>query len=818
MSARPLFPFVTSYCMGILTAYLFSLPVLFPPAGLFIPLGAAAVCYLFRQRRASAIFLLILFFLFGLSAAAGKLNPSESDGFLRNQGKEDRLTLEGYLTDLPEGHPGWTRLRFRTVSLIREEKRTPVNTSLLLTLPGSDPGLRTGDMIRLRAAVYPPRAFGNPGGFDYPRHLARRGVFLVGRIRDSGDMARIEGKRGNPLRNRIEDLRGHVAAWIDARGYGEAGEVVKALTVGIRRGIPEDVRQAFSRTGAAHLLAISGLHFSVVAFIFFSLLGYLLSRSARLLLQVNIFRLSALISIIPVLFYTLLSGASIPTLRAATMVLTYQFAILIGRERDVYSALLLAAFLILLFSPLSLVEPAFLLSFGSVIAILYLVPRFGEFFGRKSDILFLLEPSPTRRFLGRVGTFTLVSLAALLGTAPIVALYFNLVPTLSLPANLVLVPLVSFLILPLGISACFLHWVIPPAALPLLECTAWLTQLAIEIARGISEIPFAWVRVTTPTPVEIGLIYLAVLALANLKRVRWTRYALAALIGLFLIDQGCWAVKPYLQRDLRITVLDVGRGDSVLVEFPRGKRMLIDGGGFEESRFDTGERIVAPFLWKKKITRIDYLVNTHAHYDHYGGLRYIAREFTVGEFWKDPAPGYQREFHDFLKYMHSRDIPFRVISDDSPDEEISGVQIEFLNPPHPKSKEAKKLKRDYNENSLVMRFVFGDVTYLHTADIMSRAEKRLVKKDYDLRAQILKVPHHGGRTSSTPEFLERVKPEVAVFPCGRENGYRRIHPEVFERYEKFGTVIYRSDHHGAVTVRSDGASYTVRAFRKQATQ
>lgn len=815
MTARPLVPFVAAYCLGILGGYVCSLPVLFPAAFLFVPLAAAAGCFIAGRLRLATGMIALLFFLLGISAATRILNPATSDRFLRERAEDTaRVILEGYLTELPERHPGWTRFHFRARHLVEEGTLTPVDSALLLTLRGGAPEFRVGDMLRLKAALYPPRSFGNPGGFDYPRFLSRQGTFLIGRIGDAGDIARIEGRRGNPVRNRIEDLRAEIASRIDSRTFGEAGEVLKALTVGLRRGIPRETREDFSRAGVAHLLAISGLHFGVVAFLFFVVVRFLLSRSAWLLLRVNIFRLSALVSIGPVLFYTLLSGAGIPTLRAATMILTYQAAILLGRERDVLSALLIAAFAILVFSPLSLVEPAFLLSFGSVIAILYLVPRFGEFFGRPSDLLFLEEPSRIRRFSGRVGTFVLVSLAALLGTGPIVAYYFHLVPTASLPANLVLVPFVSFFVLPLGLAACFFHFVIPPAAPFLFDLAAWLTQLAISLTHAISTVPYSWIRVTTPTLLEVALFYLAVPALANLKRVRWARYALAALIATLLLDQGYWALKPRLQRDLRITVLDVGQGDSVLVEFPRGKRMLIDGGGFEGSEFDTGERIVAPFLWKKKIKRIDYLVNTHAHMDHYGGLRFIAREFTVGEFWRDPAPGYQPEFHDFLKEVHSRDIPIRVISDDSPDEEISGVNIEFLNPPRPESEEAKKLKRDYNENSLVMRLIFKDFTYLHTADIMGRAEKRLVKKDYDLRARVLKVPHHGGKTSSTPAFLKRVKPEAAVFTTGRENGYRKTYPEVFKRYEKFNTRIYRSNRHGAVTIRSDGERYTVRTFRE----
>jgi competence protein ComEC len=225
--------------------------------------------------------------------------------------------------------------------------------------------------------------------------------------------------------------------------------------------------------------------------------------------------------------------------------------------------------------------------------------------------------------------------------------------------------------------------------------------------------------VSTPTLLEIGLLYLAILAFANRKRSRWPRAVLPGALALLALDQAYFAVRPRFERDLRVTVLDVGQGDAILFELPFGKRMLLDGGGFEASDFDPGEKLVAPFLWGKKIRRLDYVVNSHPHFDHFGGLRFILREFSVGEVWKNPQDSYYREYREFLGIIGERKIPLRILDAGAPDAEINGVKFEFLNPPPRGSGAARQLGGDQNENSLVLRVSFGETRFLFAADIMN---------------------------------------------------------------------------------------------------
>ncbi|MCX5860330.1 MAG: DNA internalization-related competence protein ComEC/Rec2 [Proteobacteria bacterium] len=839
MITRPLLPVFITYSLGILTGYFLEIPS-FHPLYLFLLSALALGLAVLNWRsptplpahrasrpegrglqpggrggpRLALVCFACLFLVLGAETSRGRLTPSAGDRFLSARAQEEgKLILDGWISGLPENYPDHVRLPFQSRFLAEGDRLFPVASRLLLNVPAPAPAFRVGDRVRLKTTLHPPRGFGNPGSFDSGRYLARQGVFLVGNIAGADEIVCREGRGGNPWLNRVQDLRRRMADFMDAGGYGESGEILKALVVGVRAGLPDDLWKDFSRTGTIHLLSISGLHFAIVAAIFFFLVRFLLSRSSYLLLRFNLFQVSAWISIPPVIFYVLVAGANIPTLRSAIMILVYQAAVILGRERDVYSALLLAAFLLVVIFPLSLLEVSFALSFGSVLAILYLTPRLAEYFQADPDLLYLLEPSRLRQFGGRVGTLALVSLAAALGTFPLVARYFNMVSLVSVPANLVLVPWLSFLSLPLGLLGGFLHFLFPETARFILDVAAWITGLSLGVVRFFSHLPGAWFRVTTPTLLEVGLLYLAVLAGANLKRSRWPKLVLPAALALLVLDQAYWMIKPQFQRDLRVTILDVGQGDAILVELPFGKRVLLDGGGFEESDFDPGEKILAPFLWEKKIRRLDYVINSHPHFDHFGGLRFILREFSVGEVWKNPQDSYYREYREFLGIIRERKLPLRIVDDAAPDLEIGGVRFEFLSPPAPGSEEALALGGDQNENSLVLRLNFGETNILLASDLMARAEARLAAKNYPLSADVLKVPHHGGKASSTPVFLAAVRPRSAVITTGPEDGIRSVSREVLERYQAVGARVYRTDRTGAVTIRSNGRRVTVETFR-----
>jgi competence protein ComEC len=257
----------------------------------------------------------------------------------------------------------------------------------------------------------------------------------------------------------------------------------------------------------------------------------------------------------------------------------------------------------------------------------------------------------------------------------------------------------------------------------------------------------------------------------------------------------------------------VGHGDSILIEFPKGKRMLIDGGGLHGDRFDIGKNVIAPFLWGKKIRKIDILALTHPDPDHLKGLNFIASQFSIGQFWDN---GFQTESEPHLqlkKTLEDRRIKTLSLNEETPPLIINGVEISFLNPPSRETAQRKGQNlRDLNNSSLVMKLRFKNISVLLTGDIGKEAEGRILRKDSPLGADILKIPHHGSSSSSSAPFLERVKPAYAILSVGERNIGRLPHPEVLKRYSQLGSRILRTDKHGAITVMTDGEKIEVKTF------
>jgi competence protein ComEC len=374
---------------------------------------------------------------------------------------------------------------------------------------------------------------------------------------------------------------------------------------------------------------------------------------------------------------------------------------------------------------------------------------------------------------------------------------------------------VGFLIVPLSLIASFFSFFFFPLATLLIHMNDFITLILLKVVAFSASIPYASLFVSTPTVFEIILFYLLLFLVVHLQKGKKIRYLFVGLCLVFALDLAFWNFKDLFQKDLQVTFIDVGHGDSILIEFPKGKRMLIDGGGLHEDRFDIGKNVIAPFLWKKKVQRIDTLVLTHPDPDHLKGLNFIASQFSIGQFWDN---GFQTDSESYLqlkKILREKKINTQSLHEGTPTQIINGVEISILNPPVWNSTQ-RKIQNvwDLNNSSLVMKLRFKNVSALLAGDIGKEAEGRMLRKDVSLRADILKVPHHGSSSSSSPLFLERVKPTYAILSVGERNIGRLPHPEVLKRYLQLGSRILRTDKHGAITVTTDGQNIKVTPFVK----
>jgi competence protein ComEC len=429
----------------------------------------------------------------------------------------------------------------------------------------------------------------------------------------------------------------------------------------------------------------------------------------------------------------------------------------------------------------------------------------------------------------KIAAFFLVSFFAVLGTLPVVMYYFNQVSLVGLAANCIVVPFIGFAVVPLGLLSFFMYPAGSVASLWLIKTCSIILNISLEFINYFAKLPFAAVKTVTPSFFEIAWYYLLLGAvffilkgkerkkesdrgvLNQIKR-RAPFIAIIVLIIAGYADIWYWLDKRFLQKDLKVTVIDVGQGTSALLELPWGHNVLVDGGGFSDnSVFDVGQKIIAPFLWRKKIKTVDTIVLSHPNSDHLNGLLYIAENFNVKEIWANGEAAESLGYGRLLEIIKEKNIRMEEFTETRRDKNINGIMFKILYPePHFKEKKEKWRKGD--NNSLVLKAAFGSKSFLFTGDIKAKGEHELVKTaGSSLNSTVLLVPHHGSKSSSTQEFVDQVAPEIAVIPVGWKNRYKFPHPEVLERYKSGKCRILRTDENGAITMSTDGVSITVMA-------
>ncbi|MCY4390347.1 MAG: DNA internalization-related competence protein ComEC/Rec2 [Desulfurellaceae bacterium] len=735
---------------------------------------------------------------------------------LRQLALPQKVVLEGWLFQEPERGPGRGRLYleaqrvcFETQRICKDEQFRPATGKVLITVRHLQDRWQYGEVLRLSLKLRVPRNFQTPGSFDYAGYLARRGIYLTAFVWDDKNIEKV-GLTGTELRHRIENIRRPVGAFFDTHLPTIPAAILRALIIGDKSRLDPELRDSFTRVGVAHVLAISGLHIGLVATLAYGAWWWLLARSQYVLLIWSVPKLAALFTLPVVLLYAGLAGGSVSTLRAVIMVAVFLTALLLDQKEEVFRSLALAALMVSLIWPGAIFDVSFQLSFVAVLAIFLGLHRFRAWWDNRDETRAVHLP-PWRRRLRRWATlYGLVSLSATVGTLPLVATYFHTVPLVGFAANLLVVPFLGSAAVVLGLVTTVLVFIHTGAATLVVWCAGAVVSLGVWVVEAIAVLPLAAVHFVTPTLFELILFYTLCASLLFFSHFQppWLRRVFfSCLFSLVLFDSLYWITQRYFQTELRVSFLDVGQGDAAVVEFPGSHVMVIDAGGFTSQTFDSGRAIIAPFLWQRKIGRIDTLVLSHPNLDHYGGLEFLAKYFGVNSFWfnGEEQPD-SRRFKRLMTTLQENGIQTRTLCRDTSDREIGGVQVHILHPP------CGQTGLDTNDASLVLRLSHGEVDILFSGDIERAGEGSLLATPVQLESEILKVPHHGSRSSSTLPFLESVSPQVAIASLGYQNRFRFPAPEVVDRYERQGVAFLRTDQAGTITVRSDGKSYRVETF------
>lgn len=645
-----------------------------------------------------------------------------------------------------------------TAKIVRNNKKILINIKMSQDIPS----MKYGDSLYIEGEFKQPEEARNYKGYNYKQYLKTKKIIGTVELEKAKILKSSNGSFIHNIQKYIKDT-------INGTLTDEEGNLLLAILLGDKDKLSEDIQESFKTSNLSHMLAVSGAHVSYI------ILGLTYVLQNSIIGKKN----GKIVCIFFLLVFMAITNFTPSVTRACIMAILTLFSSIIYRKSDVYTNISVAALITLIFNPYSLLDLGFQLSYGGTIGIIIFIKRIQE---KKSN----------SKVINYIKQMALVSIYANIIIIPIMMYHFNTVSFTFIISNIMASPILGIIVI-----NGFLFIITSITVKPLTRLIAIfikpILSILIKISQICSKLPFSNILVVTPYMFNVISYYAIILYCIKSKKNNKCKIIICLLIVLILIN---FIIYIFPQK-LRIFFIDVGQGDSTLIITPDKKTVLIDGGGSDS--FDVGEKVLLPYLLDRRILKVDYVLISHFDTDHCGGILTIMEKVKVKNIIISEQAEHSENYERFKKLMINKKI--RLIEVKKGDKIKIGRYSEFkiLFPT------SRLLSENpLNNNSIVAQFNYNNFKMLFTGDIEKLAEQQILKTEKaEIRADILKVAHHGSKTSSIPEFIKAVRPKIALIGVGKNNTFGHPNQQTIKNLENIKCRIYRTDLQGEIIIKID---------------
>lgn len=645
-----------------------------------------------------------------------------------------------------------------TAKIVRNNKKILINIKMSQDIPS----IKYGDSLYIEGEFKKPEEARNYKGYNYKQYLKTKKIIGTVELEKAKILKSSNGSFIHNIQKYIKDT-------INGTLTDEEGNLLLAILLGDKDKLSEDIQESFKTSNLSHMLAVSGAHVSYI------ILGLTYVLQNSIIGKKN----GKIVCIFFLLVFMAITNFTPSVTRACIMAVLTLFSGIVYRKSDVYTNISVAALITLIFNPYSLLDLGFQLSYGGTIGIIIFIKRIQE---KKSN----------SKVVNYIKQMALVSIYANIIIIPIMMYHFNTVSLTFIISNIMASPILGIIVI-----NGFLFIITSITVKPLTRLIAIfikpILSILIKISQICSKLPFSNILVVTPYMFNVISYYAIILYCIKSKKNNKCKIIICLLIVLILIN---FIIYIFPQK-LRIFFIDVGQGDSTLIITPDKKTVLVDGGGSDS--FDVGEKVLLPYLLDRRILKVDYVLISHFDTDHCGGILTIMEKVKVKNIIISEQAEHSENYERFKKLMIHKKI--RLIEVKKGDKIKIGRYSEFkiLFPT------SRLLSENpLNNNSIVAQFNYNNFKMLFTGDIEKLAEQQILKTEKaEIRADILKVAHHGSKTSSIPEFIKAVKPKIALIGVGKNNTFGHPNKQTIKNLENIKCRIYRTDIQGEIIIKID---------------